>query len=406
MVDRFTPRDQKDVAAAVEWALAGGKTLEIVGGGSKREIGRAAQWDLTLDLSGLSGVTLYEPEELVLSAKAGTPLAEIEELVASRGQELAFEPMDYGPVLGRSMGRGTLGGALATNLSGPRRIKAGAARDHFLGVSAVSGRAEVFKSGGRVVKNVTGYDLCKLLAGSWGTLAAMTEVTIKVLPRAPAEESLLVLGLDDRHAVAAMAAAFGAPVDVSGAAHVPAGVAARLVAGEARALTALRIEGVAPSVAHRIGALETLMKPFGASIAVGPIASRTLWKEIRDVTPFATSGASGERHVWRVSTAPLRGHNIAAAIRKGADAEILYDGGGGLVWAALAPTDDAGAKLVRGAVAAAGGHAMLIRAPAALRASVAPFGAEADALAALTRRVKKSFDPQGVLGPGRMWAGV
>src|SRR6266567_1303113 len=143
MVDRFTPRDQKDVAAAVEWALAGGKTLEIVGGGSKREIGRAAQWDLTLDLSGLSGVTLYEPEEMVLSAKAGTPLAEI--------QELAFEPMDYGPVLGRSMGRGTLGGALATNLSGPRRIKAGAARDHFLGVSAVSGRAEVFKSGGRVV---------------------------------------------------------------------------------------------------------------------------------------------------------------------------------------------------------------------------------------------------------------
>ncbi len=226
MVDRFTPRDQKDVAAAVEWALAGGKTLEIVGGGSKREIGRAAQWDLTLDLSGLSGVTLYEPEELVLSAKAGTPLAEIEELVASRGQELAFEPMDYGPVLGRSMGRGTLGGALATNLSGPRRIKAGAARDHFLGVSAVSGRAEIFKSGGRVVKNVTGYDLCKLLAGSWGTLAAMTEVTIKVLPRAPAEESLLVLGLDDRNAVAAMAAAVGSSSDVSGAAHLPANIAA------------------------------------------------------------------------------------------------------------------------------------------------------------------------------------
>src|SRR6266849_3474999 len=404
MVDRFTPRDQKDVAAAVEWALAGGKTLEIVGGGSKREIGRAAQWDLTLDLSGLSGVTLYEPEELVLSAKAGTPLAEIEELVASRGQELAFEPMDYGPVLGRSMGRGTLGGALATNLSGPRRIKAGAARDHFLGVSAVSGRAEVFKSGGRVVKNVTGYDLCKLLAGSWGTLAAMTDVTLKTLPRPETEQTVMVFGLDDAAAARAMCAALGAPVDVSGAAHVPAGVAARLVAGEARAVTALRLEGVAPSVAHRIGALETLMKPFGASIAVGPIASRTLWKEIRDVTPFATSGASGDRHVWRVSTAPLRGHDIAAAIRKGADAEILYDWGGGLVWAALAPTDDAGAKLVRGAVAAAGGHATLVRAPAALRASVAPFGAEADALAALTRRVKESFDPQGVLGPGRMWA--
>src|SRR2546422_9116219 len=221
MVELFTPRDQKDVAAAVEGALAGGKTREIVGGGSKREIGRAAQWDLTLDLSGLSGVTLYEPEELVLSAKAGTPLAEIEELVASRGQELAFEPMDYGPVLGRSMGRGTLGGALATNLSGPRRIKAGAARDHFLGVSAGSGRAEGFKSGGRVVKNVTGYDLCKLLAGSWGTLAGMTEVTSKVMPKPESERTLLLRGLDDLTAHRAVTAALGSPHRVSRAAHLP-----------------------------------------------------------------------------------------------------------------------------------------------------------------------------------------
>src|SRR5437763_1404466 len=232
MADLFKPRDQKDVAAAVEWALAGGKTLEIVGGGSKREIGRAAQWDLTLDLSGLSGVTLYEPEELVLSAKPGTPLAEIEQLVASRGQELAFEPMDYGPVLGHTMDRGTLGGALATNLAGPRRIKAGAARDHFLGVTAVSGRAEVFKSGGRVVKNVTGYDLCKLLAGSWGTLAAMTEVTIKVLPRPETEVTVVLAGLDDAAAVRAMTAALGLPCDVSGAAHLPAAVAARIPLGE------------------------------------------------------------------------------------------------------------------------------------------------------------------------------
>ena len=168
----------------MKWAIAGGKTLEIVGRGSKRLIGRAAQWDMTLDLSGLSGVTLYEPAELVLSAKAGTPLSEIETLLAANGQELAFEPMDYGPLLGGAAGSATIGGVLSSNLSGPRRIKAGAARDHFLGVSAVSGRGEIFKSGGRVVKNVTGYDLCKLLAGSWGTLAAMTDVTVKTLPRA------------------------------------------------------------------------------------------------------------------------------------------------------------------------------------------------------------------------------
>ena len=166
-------------------------------------------------------MTLYEPEELVLSAKAGTPLAEIEALVESKGQQLAFEPMDYGPILGGPADAGSLGGALAANLSGPRRIKAGAARDHFLGFSAVSGRAETFKSGGRVVKNVTGYDLCKLLAGSFGTLAAMTEVTIKVLPRPETEATVLVLGLDDARANAAMSAAMASSCDVSAAAHLP-----------------------------------------------------------------------------------------------------------------------------------------------------------------------------------------
>ena len=222
MTDLLKPRDAKDVEAAVRWALAEAKTLEIVGRGSKRGIGRAAQWDLSLDLSELSGVTLYEPEELVLSAKAGTPLAEIEKLLAEHNQELAFEPIDYGPLLGGAAGHGTIGGTVAANLSGPRRIKAGAARDHFLGFTAVSGRGETFKSGGRVVKNVTGYDLCKLMAGSWGTLAAMTDVTVKVLPRAETEQTLLVLGLDDAKAAQAMSAAMGSPNDVSGAAHLPA----------------------------------------------------------------------------------------------------------------------------------------------------------------------------------------
>ena len=221
------PRDAKEVEEAVRWALDGDKPLEIVGGGSKRAVGRPSQTDLTLDLSGLSGVTLYEPEELVLSARAGTPIAEIETLVESKGQMLAFEPMDYGPVLGGPAGQATIGGVLAANLSGPRRIKAGAARDHFLGFSAVTGRGETIKSGGRVVKNVTGYDLCKLMAGSWGTLAAMTDVTIKTLPRAETEETLLVLGLDDQTAVGAQVAAMGSSCDVSGAAHLPATVALR-----------------------------------------------------------------------------------------------------------------------------------------------------------------------------------
>src|SRR5689334_20049630 len=223
-----------------------------MGQGSKRGIGRAAQWDLSLDLSDLSSVTLYEPEELILSAKAGTPISEIETLLGANNQELAFEPADYGPVFGGARGRGTIGGTLAANLSGPRRIKAGAARDHFLGFSAVSGRGEMFKSGGRVVKNVTGYDLSKLLAGSWGTLAAMTDVTLKTLPKAETEGTLFVEGLDDIAAVRVMTLAMRSPSDVSGAAHLPAALAVRasdsLPAG--RPATLLRLEGVEPSVAH------------------------------------------------------------------------------------------------------------------------------------------------------------
>ena len=300
MTDLLKPRDGKDVEAAVQWALAEGKTLEIVGQGSKRGIGRAAQWDLSLDLSGLSGVTLYEPEELVLSAKAGTPMAEIEKLLAASHQELAFEPIDYGPLFGAPPGRGTIGGALAANLSGPRRIKAGAARDHFLGFTAVSGGAETFKSGGRVVKNVTGYDLCKVLAGSYGTLAAMTDVTVKVLPRAETEQTVLVLGLDDAAAARAMSAAMNSPNDVSGAAHIPAPLAARVQAEAGTALTALRLEGVAPSVEHRAPRARSAAAIRSAkSRRCRKNASRALWRVVRDARPFAERRSRALAHLGR-----------------------------------------------------------------------------------------------------------
>ena len=406
--DHLKPRDAPEVEQAIQWAIAGGKALEVVGHGTKRAIGRAAQWDATLDLSGLSGITLYEPEELVLTAKAGTPLAEIEARVAANKQELAFEPMDYGAVLGTPLGAGSIGGVIAANLSGPRRIKAGAARDHFLGVNAVSGRGETFKSGGRVVKNVTGYDLCKLLAGSWGTLAAMTDVTLKTLPRAETEETVLVLNLDDATARKAMAVVMGSYGDVSAAAHLPKVVAARIAetASAGVAATAFRLEGVAPSVAQRKGILQTVLSPFGALGALSEEASRAFWRAVRDVVPFAANGPAGARDLWRISTEPMCGANVGRTLAEEADAELLYDWAGELVWAALPAADDARAPLVRATVAAAGGHATLIRAPVAVRAAVDVFTPEPAALAALTKRVRESFDPQGVLNAGRMWAGV
>lgn len=413
MADTVQPRDAKDVEAAVQWALAEGKTVEIVGHGSKRAIGRPAQTDLTLDLSTLTGVTLYEPEELVLSAKSGTPLAEIEALLAANGQQLAFEPMDYAGIFGGVAGRGTIGGVLAANVSGPRRIKSGAGRDHFLGFCAVSGRGETFKSGGRVVKNVTGYDLCKLIAGSWGTLAAMTEVTIKVLPRPETEQTLVVRGLEPARAIEAMTSAMGSSCDVSGAAHLPAGVAVRVEAGDiaADAVTALRLEGFSPSVAERKRMLEALMQPFGELATLEAPASRALWAAARDVAPFAAdrsnrSARQDEQPLWRISTAPSRGAELAAMIASAAQAQMFYDWAGGLIWVALGACDDAGAALVQRAVAATGGHATLVRAPASVRAAIDVFAPQDAAVAALTKRVKESFDPRGVLNPGRMWAGV
>ena len=410
MTETLRPRSPKEVEDAVQWALAKTRPLEIIGNASKRALGRPAQTDLTLDLSALHGVIFYEPEELVLSAGAATPLHDIDAMLAEKGQHLAFEPMDYGQLLSGVSNRGTIGGMLAANLAGPRRLTAGAARDHFLGFSGVSGRGETFKSGGRVVKNVTGYDLCKLMAGSWGTLAALTTVTVKTLPRPETQTTVLIVGLDDATAVRAMTAAMATSCDVSGAAHLPAAVAGRIHLGEAlgagRSLTLLRLEGVAPSVAHRKAALTAAMKPFGEVQGSDDILSRNFWRAIRDVMPFAAARGTAERPVWRIVTTPTRGAELARAIDPAGAAEVLYDWAGGLLWVTLPPSDDAGAAIVRRAVAACSGQAMLVRAPPAVRAAVDVFEPPDEGLAALMRRVKHGFDPQGVLNPGRIWAGL
>jgi glycolate oxidase FAD binding subunit len=410
MSDHLKPADAKAVEQAVQWSLSEGKTIEIVGAGSKRSIGRPMQTDVTLDLSGLTGITLYEPEELVLSARAGTPLKDIEAALESKRQQLVFEPMDCGPVLGGAADSGTIGGTLATNLSGPRRITAGAARDHFLGFHAVSGRGEAFKSGGRVVKNVTGYDLCKLMAGSWGTLAALTDVTLKTLPKPETEETVLIHGLDTAAAVSAMTSAMASGCDVSGAAHLPGDVTARIpvpeIAGARTAVTALRLEGFAASIDQRKATLETLLRPFGDLSEAAPEVSRTLWQAVRDAAPFGASRDGLDRPLWRLSIPASKAADLAKFIGERADARMLFDWAGGLVWLALQPCEDAGAAVVGEGVRAMGGHGLLVRAAASVRATIDVFSRQEASLAALTKRIKESFDPKGVLNPGRMWPGV
>jgi len=398
----FTPATAAEVLDTVRWAAAEEQPLEVLGRGSKRDIGRPAQTEHAIDLSRIAGVTLYEPEELVLSARAGTPLAEIEATVAEKGQELAFEPLDYAPLAtgarlpgGKS---GTIGGVLAANLSGPRRLKAGAARDHILGVSAVSGRGEAFKAGGRVVKNVTGYDLSKAMAGSWGTLAVVTDLTFKVLPRAETETTVALRRLDDEKATAAMAAAMGSSAEVSAAAHLPELVARRVVGGMLGSdpATLLRIEGFGPSVAYRVQMLSDL---FGGHVeTIDELRSRVIWADIRDAVPFADGGL---RPVWRISVAPSEGWKLVAALRLQAAVDAFYDWQGGLVWLRLEgdPEADAVRSILR---RLGGGHATLVRAPVTIRAALSSFEPQGGALAALSARLKAEFDPRGILNPGRM----
>jgi glycolate oxidase FAD binding subunit len=403
------PETPEAVLEAVRWAAAEETPLEVVGHGSKRAVGRPVQAEYTLDLSRLSGVTLYEPDELVLSARAGTPVAEIEALLAEHNQELAFEPLDYGRLCGDGTDLGTVGGVLAANVSGPRRIKAGAARDHVLGIHAVSGRGEAFKSGGRVVKNVTGYDLPRGLAGSWGTLAVVTDLSLKVLPRAETAATVLVAGLDDVTAVQAMCGAMGSTSEVSAAAHLPAEAAAALplpeLAGLGQALTALRLEGVGPSVAYRLGKLVEQMGAAGPVETLDAAATQALWRAIRDAAPFA----GREAPLWRVSVAPTAGPAIMAALAA-APVRHFYDWSGGLIWVEVADesaSEDAFAGVIRTAIeSAGGGHAALVRGSAALRTSVPPFQPQPEPLAALSRRLKHNFDPKGILNPGRMTAGI
>jgi glycolate dehydrogenase FAD-binding subunit len=404
----FHAVDAKQVSEVVTWAAAEEQPLEIVGGGSKRGVGRPLQVEHVLEVSALSGIGEYEPAELVLTAAAATPLTEIEAALDANHQMFACEPADWRTLLGTESRTPTLGGALSCNLAGPRRIRVGAARDHFLGFQSVNGRGEIYKAGGKVVKNVTGYDLCKLIAGAYGTLGVLTEVTIRVTPKPETARTILLIGLDDETAVRAMVEGLNSPHEVSGAAHLPPTVARRsqlpAIARAGDAVTALRIEGPEPSTAYRGQALMEMIRSYGATECLDRSDTEGLWREVRDAVLVAEPRQS---HVWRISVTPSRGPAVAADIAARASAECYYDWGGGLIWVAVAGSPDAGASAVRTAIAThGGGHGTLLRAAESVRAAVPVFEPLPGSLAALCARVKESFDPRRVLNPGRMYAGV
>ena len=392
-VPALAPADEAEAAEMVRGHGRGRGALDIVGGGTRAGLGRPPEGAQQLSTARLQGIVFHEPAEMVLRAKAGTALATIETSLAAHNQILPFEPMDPRTLYGTT-GEPTVGGLVATALSGPRRINAGAVRDSLIGLRLVNGRAEVIFSGGRVMKNVTGLDLCKINCGAHGTLGLILEATFKLLPRPEAEATIVIRRLDDAAAIAAMTAALGSPFAVSGAATIHAGM------GREFPRTLIRIEGFQDSVDYRTEKLIALLGKFGAKHALTGEKSQRMWRAIRDVEFLAEPR---ERAIWRISLKPSLGAEclaqLGAVVR-----DSLLDWGGGLVWLSTDPTE-AAAAAVRASVAGLGGDTTLMRAPEALRARDV-FEPLSPALARLTKGVKASFDPQGIFNAGRMYAGI
>lgn len=379
------PESEADLAELIKTANG---PVRVRGGGT-RPIGTETDGSV-LETGGLSGVTLYEPGALTVVVKAGTPVEDLERVLGAEGQRLPFEPMDHRALLGTG-GSPTVGGMVAGNVSGPRRIQAGACRDVMLGVRFVDGCGTVLKNGGRVMKNVTGYDLVKLMAGSWGTLGVLTEVAFKVLAKPEAEATLVCRGKTPADGVTALSAALRTPFDISGAAHLEAGLD-----GDA-ARTQVRIEGMDASVSYRVTALQAGVLA-GFDVVTGEDSAK-LWQEVRDVTPFA--GQAGA--VWKLSVTPGVAPGLTAALgEQGLDFKALYDWGGGLIWLMTPESGNAGAARIRQQVARLGGHATLIRGSAQLRSRVPVFQPQPAAIAAIEAGLRQRFDPRGILNAGLM----
>jgi glycolate oxidase FAD binding subunit len=358
------PETDSEVEQAIAEAFAARSPLALEGNGTKRTLGHPVAAETVLKLSGLSGITMYEPDEMVFSARAGTPLAEIEAALAKHNQMLAFEPTGSGA---------TIGGIVAAAVNGPRRFAAGAARDHLLGFAAVNGKGERFKAGGRVVKNVTGYDLPKIAAGSFGTLFAMTELTLRALPR-NATCTLALDGLDPGPALRLLRGVAASPFDPTGLSYIAA-----------KRLTLIRLEGQADGVAARKDELcRTIAR--GARV-IDAEEGAHLFRTIGEVFPLFGPSTS----LWRVSLPPTAAET---AIQQFKPKTWVADWAGGLLLLEFDTVAN-----VHTVAKSLGGHATALRTSAPIDDVFTPLDA---ATLALTQRLKDAFDPARILNPGRM----
>ncbi|MCP4932845.1 MAG: FAD-binding protein [bacterium] len=406
MSELLLPRDHKDLSDIITSASDDKTRLEVIGENSKQYIGRPMRVDRTLTTRQLSGINFYSPEELVISVRAGTSLSMVEHTLRHEEQQLAFEPIDYGHLFGFKTGQGTIGSVVACNLSGPRRIRSGAARDSLLGIHGVNGRGEYFQNGGRVMKNVTGYDLTKGLTGSWGTLCVFSEVILKVIPRFETSVTLVLQGLDDRLAINALCDAMKSPYEVTGAVHLQKAPVALLtdpkIASLGTSLTAIRLENFETAVRYRSTRLRTQLSCYGDVLEFSEQQTNSFWQDMQHLKFLTQSRAP----VWRISTPPQNGPILVSEIERVVPVSAIYDWSGGLIWLEVPATSDVSASDIRRSLAHLGGHATLIRADREVRTRTEVFHPIPGAIGKITRGIKNSFDPHHILNPERMYAGL
>ena len=405
--ETYYPASEEELADLVRQASDQKLPVEICGNRTKRSIGRPMQVATRISAREIRGVTLYEPTEMVLSAGSGTPVSEIEALLDENSQELAFEPGRWDRIASLNAAEpATIGAVVASNISGARRILRGSVRDHLIGMRCVNGLGETIKSGGRVMKNVTGYDLARGLAGSWGTLAVLSEVTFKVVPKAEESRSLILLNLADEGAVQAMCRAMGSPYEVSGTVHLPENFVERLsnpdIAKIGQPVTALRLENFPSALDRRMAALHEILKPFGAIYELDHERSQSFWGDIRELTFLASS----DWPLWRITTAPDRAPKLVSTLRNQLECKAAYEWSGGLIWLEVSPATDAGSTMLRRIIAEFEADAMLVRANQSTRAAVDVFQPLPETNMKLIKGLKEAFDPHRIFNPGRIYAGI
>ena len=402
--DKFAPKEEIEIQQIIKHCFKKNLPIEIVGSQTKRRIGKQLQCAKTLDMSNYSGIIDYKPEELYITVKAGTPLKEIQNQLKKNNQHLAFEPTNFSEIFKTSANEGTIGGTLSCNFSGSRRFKVGSARDHILGFKGFNGKGEKIKSGGTVVKNVTGYDLSKLITGSFGTLLVLSEITMKVLPLESYSKTIIVSDLSLEHGLAIMSSAIATSNDPSGAVYYPANFRNNFVFNDLThpgSITAIRVEGTKISTNQRIDNLLKELSLMDKKLTIlDSTQSEIFWEDTRNLKVFSKNDTS----LIRAVAPPAATLNLINRL-KTFHPNYFLDWGGSLIWIELDYLSSQKIDQIRQRIVETNGYMTVIKSKDNIKSSSEIFTIDPIKFK-ISQNIKKSFDPKRIFNPGKMYTGI